>query len=467
MKDAPMVDSRIQPQRSATPRTDDSSGSLMVRDSEAVILSIVDDQLIISVPNEDRSGQDSRGLLPEGYIAVTSRHREHAESSASASASASASTAASPAIPQRRTIARGQARSAANWRHSSTSSVQEKSLAQRSPDEPRKMLPSESAAQGKRSPKVAPVIVDQRLLGRPAAVRAAQRQRNRQRIGRSLFGSIAAAAAAFGIYESSLVRVTNIVVTGNRDISSATIRQAMFGQPQTSMLTLRVEELRTNLLALPLVAEAQVWKSWPNTIQVRIRERFGVATIAAPSGWVVLDQDGVVLDRRVTRPNFPSLSVNGVELTEPALSDESMAQLIGPALASLAVAPSKLVVLVDRVMMIDGGLTLVMNRSNQSADGDAQQDDRPVDGPADQLFVTFGSSNDLRAKWEAIDIMRTRVDLSGYAVLDVSVANQPALLPKVTQQSETSSAESPQESVDSDELGNESARVTETSPATI
>jgi cell division septal protein FtsQ len=384
-----------------TTHTRRASGSQMLleaTDPEAVLLSIVDDRLIISIP--EATGRPS--LLPEDYVAVADRPRSDDEL-------ARRPGAAAPVVPrpEKRSIARAQARSTGEWvdTHMTTG--------------------ERSGAKAQRAPEDN-VIVDERLIRRPDEIRHEKTLRQRRRLGRILIVSLTFGIVGAALYNSAVIRVTKVNVTGNVDMSDENIVQALAVADEPSMFDVKVKELRQRLVALPLIADAQISKRWPNTLDVQVVERFGVATIASPAGWIILDQQGVVLDRRAQRPNLPSLLIDGKEIDANAVSSGPIPNTaLTPALVALSSAPSKLMVLVDQVSVTNGELAMTLRRSSDNLGANGGKAPRVIQ-------VNFGRAADVVAKWKAIDTLRDRVDLTRYALIDVSVAGQPALVPTVS-----------------------------------
>jgi cell division septal protein FtsQ len=421
------------------------SGSQMLleaSDPEAVLLSIVDDQLVISIP--EAAARPS--LLPEDYIAVADRPR-HDDDGAASIGGASPSPMATH--PERRSIARAQARSAGSWTNSHLPSERSQ------PQYPAQLSPAQlSAAQLSATDARATepqmitarshddnVIIDERLLRRADEIRYEKSRRRRHRMGRLLIVSVMAAIVGAALYNSAVIRVTKVNVVGNADMSDDNIIQALAVSDEPSMFAVKVADLRQRLLALPLIADARIWKKWPNTLEVQVIERFGVATVSSPTGWLIVDQQGIVLDRRAQRPLLPVLLIDGNEIDESTVTAGPVPNpALAPALLALSSAPSKLTVLVNAVSVTNGEVALSMRRSadptdhttDPATDSTAPATARRSGKTPQMIQVNFGRAVDIAAKWKAIDTLRDRVDLAKFAVLDVSVAGQPALIPAVS-----------------------------------
>ncbi len=398
-------------------------------DPEAVLLSIVDDQLIVSIP--ESGGRP--GLLPEDYLAVADRPRfDDDPSTEQVKALVSPS---SVARPERRSIARAQARSAGEWIGAPWAAGAVVDTAPTPTDAARadKADKAHKPDKIRKADNADNVIVDERLLRRPEEIRHEKHLRRRHRLGRLLVGLVTVGIIGAALYNSAVFRVTKVNVTGNVDMSDENIVQALAIADEPSMLNVKVTDLRQRLVALPLIADAQIWKRWPNTIEVQVMERFGVATVASPSGWIIIDQQGVILDQRAQRPNLPLVMIDNKEIDPNTLMSGAVPNpALTPALLALSAAPSKLTVLVDQVSVTNGEVTLSLRRT---ADDSSTAQTRPASGrvkAARLIQVNFGRAVDVMAKWKAIDTLRDRVELDKFGLIDVSVAGQPALVPTVS-----------------------------------
>lgn len=400
--------------------SDRPSGSQLLLDPDAVVLSVIDDRLVISTPADLDPDFHARHLLPGGYFHISESHRSL--SAAEPVVSMEPIVSREPAVhrdpvrSERRVIARAQARSVATRPELSRSVGVETSR----PDSAARLGRSVDA------PRAidARVIVDPRLTERPDNVRRERHQRSRRRLGRALLVIVVTTVVAAAVFQSSLLRVTDVHVTGNSDLSAQAVIDSLQVASEPSMLSVKSDDLRDRLIELPLIADAKVWKSWPNTLNVQIIERFGVAAIEVPGGWAVIDQTGVVIERRTVRPTLPTVFVDG-EPVSAALIDNPQAinDAIRPALIALAGAPSTLMVLTEQAMVTGQEVTLALRRGPLLSGGG-----KAKDRPTEPLLVSFGRATDIEAKWKAIDVLRAKVQLDKYATVDLSVAAQPALV---------------------------------------
>jgi cell division protein FtsQ len=76
-----------------------------------------------------------------------------------------------------------------------------------------------------------------------------------------------------------------------------------------SIFAAPLDERRRRLLAIDWVEDATVSRIWPDRLMVRIRERRPVAFVSFPSGVLLIDAHGVLLDPPAqARFSFPVLS---------------------------------------------------------------------------------------------------------------------------------------------------------------
>jgi cell division protein FtsQ len=105
---------------------------------------------------------------------------------------------------------------------------------------------------------------------------------------------VGAAAGADAALHSRLFSATNVVVTGARHESTASIESATGLVHAPALLGLNTAAIAAKIDAtFPWVESAQVSKSWPHTVDIRITERRPVAEIRTNGGrWELVDVTG-------------------------------------------------------------------------------------------------------------------------------------------------------------------------------
>ena len=211
---------------------------------------------------------------------------------------------------------------------------------------------------------------------------------------------------------SPVLRVQQVELVGLNSLNRESVLRTMAIGDHPSMLGLKTADVERRLTDLPLIHSATVWKEWPNRIVVEVSERSAVASIRSNGGWLVLDQHGGVLDTRTVRPDLPILDLGGQEVAEGA---KDITALLNVASAASARLRQQIDVL---AVEAGGGVTVRMRSGSLSEAG---------------TVIRIGHADDVAAKLRALATMideSTAVSFDGVATLDLTVADQPALLQK-------------------------------------
>ena len=137
--------------------------------------------------------------------------------------------------------------------------------------------------------------------------------------------------------------------------------------------------------ALPQVASSSVRRHWPSTIEVAVTERQPLLAIAQPTGYAVVDAQGVAYE---TRPQVPA----GALRTD---ADPSATALLADLAVVAAALPQDLRGRVQRLTSTPGGdVTLVLASGTTVHWGDARES---------ELKASIVSAL-LRTKPRAIDV---------------------------------------------------------------
>jgi hypothetical protein len=246
---------------------------------------------------------------------------------------------------------------------------------------------------------------DARFAARRLEVALEARQQKRRRRFRITMGLLVVVGVGGVIAASPVLRVTSINVVGNEQLSTATVLGSARVTDAPSMLVLATDEVAQRVGAHPLVDRVDVWKSWPNTLNIRISERFAVATRSGTQGWEVIDQHGALLETRTARPPLPTIESKN----DPAV------------LRVAASAPAALRRSIQSIVATEGGLTLVLVPEV------FQTGERPTAG----LPVEFGQFDDIAAKYRALSTLllpKNNIDFSDAIGIDLTVADQPVVL---------------------------------------
>jgi cell division protein FtsQ len=255
--------------------------------------------------------------------------------------------------------------------------------------------------------------VDDRFAERRAAAALDGYNAKRRRRFRAMSAVMVSVGAVLVVFASPLFRVQHVDVIGLKGLSRETLLHDVLLDDQPSMLTLKTVEVEAQLKKVPLVHTVNVWKSWPNHLVIEVSERFAVATVRSTQGWDVLDQLGEPIESRPVRPDLPQIDLTGRPLNS---ADPAIIGLLRVASASSPRLRQQL----DRLSSGPEGVSLSL-RAGVLSNRD--------------LRVRIGQADDLQAKLRALETMLdpdAKPKLRGFAILDLSVADQPALMPPTT-----------------------------------
>ncbi len=135
-----------------------------------------------------------------------------------------------------------------------------------------------------------------RPRGRPGPRRASARLTPMRAI--AALAVLAAAAGTWGVTASAAFAVRGVDIGGVHLTSTAAVQSALgvtLGEVGPNAFTLRTDELRDRLLALPTVAGADVRVVLPGSLQVTITERTPILVWKVGTSRLLVDHDGFVI----------------------------------------------------------------------------------------------------------------------------------------------------------------------------
>jgi len=153
-----------------------------------------------------------------------------------------------------------------------------------------------------------------------AAAPAAERRRvRRQRLGILLLVLVGLPALGAGLYfggraawrelfsENDFFRIRRIEVTTDGGLDAKHIEEYAGVRAGLNLLAVRPEKIRAALLAVPVIANAQVGRRLPDTLVVEVAERVAVARLGWPRSGAPLavDATGHVLGPSSVRASLP------------------------------------------------------------------------------------------------------------------------------------------------------------------
>jgi cell division protein FtsQ len=262
------------------------------------------------------------------------------------------------------------------------------------------------------------LMVDPRMRSRRIHVRRSAGRRRLKRVSLVL-AAVAVVVLALAATRTPLLDVDHVLVTGVDGARAEAVRGAAAVTPSQPLVSLDTEAVSDRVEDLPWVASAQVSRSWPATVRVRVTEREVVAAVQVTDAHVALvDADGYVVAIERGAVEAPdgggdpeaggdgggaagALVLTGIEgpIAEGRRLDRDARDAVTVAVAVAERMP-------DTVASV-------------STDLDAEL----VAGGV----VRFGSTEDLDEKVTAVKTVLSDVDMACMALLDVRVPGSPAL----------------------------------------
>ncbi len=258
--------------------------------------------------------------------------------------------------------------------------------------------------------------VDPRFRRRWAEARRAEGRR-RLRVLLVGAGTVLALGAVFGALNSPLFAVRRVVLVGNRHTPRSQVLRAAGLRPgQTLMIDAVSARAVRAVDALAWVQNVSFVRRWPWSVVVKVQERSPAALVNAGSAGTVdvVDRTGRVLEAVPAR-SAPALPVvTGATGAAPG-------QDVKPA---PPVGGSELDELLQAAAAAPRALARDHVRFAYSSDRGLVAYWRPAGAE-----VVLGSASELRFKLEVLAELASRVNLSGYSLVDLTVPDRPALSP--------------------------------------
>ena len=139
----------------------------------------------------------------------------------------------------------------------------------------------------------------------PRSRRPKTRRRRARRVAVLLL--LAAMGVAGGVtwalFDSSLLAVRSVVVTGTRLVPESEVVAVAGVRPGTPLIRVSTARIAARVLTITQVQGVQVTKTWPDRVVIAVRERTSALAVALPGGgFDLLDANGVIVQPAPTRP---------------------------------------------------------------------------------------------------------------------------------------------------------------------
>jgi hypothetical protein len=300
--------------------------------------------------------------------------------------------------------------------------------------------------------------IDPRIRERLIAVRRAEGRR-RLRFVCIALAVVLVGAASFGITHSSLLAVHHVEVTGIAHTGRSEVLTTAGLRSGSLMLDVHPDQMARRLGALPWVEIATVSRHWPNSVEIRIRERQAVAVVGAgPGRFALVDLSGRVLavalggtpasaassasavpsasaasatSAASAMPSAPA-AASGAASTAAGSSQGAAAQLPNVVGLHPAGAPGTTFAgdpaAVNALMLVAAvGRGLAPATAARVVAVQVAADGQLTATVTPSLTVRFGPPDSVDAKVLALGTLLGRADLKGVSTIDVRVPDVPVL----------------------------------------
>ncbi|MFN8017884.1 MAG: FtsQ-type POTRA domain-containing protein [Acidimicrobiales bacterium] len=235
--------------------------------------------------------------------------------------------------------------------------------------------------------------IEPKLQARRIEVARDQGRRRLRRLG-VLVLVLLLVVGAVALTQSPALDVDQVQVRGARRTDVAAIRTASGVRAGQSMVGVDPSAAAAQVEALPSVADAQVVRHWPGTVQIVVVERVPVAQVGEGSGAVLVDRSGRALAAAPSSSSLPVLS------GRPAAVGQQVSSARQAALAVVADLPRDLRRQVASARVTPTGVALELD---------------------DGIEVRWGDTSQATAKAEALRVLLEQADRPTIASVDVSV----------------------------------------------
>jgi len=113
-----------------------------------------------------------------------------------------------------------------------------------------------------------------------------------------------AGGVAWALFGSGLLAVRYVVVTGTHLVPDSEVLAVAGVRPGTPLIRVNTAEVAARVLRIRQVQGVEVTKSWPDRVDIAVRERTPALAVAvAGGGFDLIDADGVIVRWAATRPS--------------------------------------------------------------------------------------------------------------------------------------------------------------------
>lgn len=142
-----------------------------------------------------------------------------------------------------------------------------------------------------------------------------------------LVGLVITIGFVVSVLEAPFFEARSVQVSGIARTSDGAVMETIALEPDKALLRYDTNEAQERLATLPWVKSVEVTRQWPSTVRVVVRERSVWATLGTPSGtrWLVLGDDGVVVEERLTPPTGVPVIIGTETIVDQSQVGETLA----------------------------------------------------------------------------------------------------------------------------------------------
>ena len=158
--------------------------------------------------------------------------------------------------------------------------------------------------------------------------------------------------------------VREVTVTGVRAIAGNDVRAAAGVPDGAPLAAVDTDGVAARVAGIPGVADVDVSRSWPHTLDITVAERMPVALVDAPDGTRLVDATGLAYRTLPAQPQCPPLPAGAPGCPPPRLPTLALPRVApgdpvtAAALAVVEALPPEIRDQVDAVQLGPGGHTL-------------------------------------------------------------------------------------------------------------
>jgi cell division protein FtsQ len=193
-----------------------------------------------------------------------------------------------------------------------------------------------------------------------------RRSLRRRLVGGAVAGVVLVVVAVLVwlLVASPVLAAKHVTVVGQRELTAEQVADAAAVPLGVPLIRQDLDAIAQRATTLPQVAAASVERHWPSTVTVTVTERRPLLAILQPTGYALVDAQGVAFE---TRPRVPA----GVLKTD---ADPGNAPLLADLGVVAAALPDGLRLKIDRLKATAGGdVTLVLASGTTVHWGDAAE----------------------------------------------------------------------------------------------